>query len=104
MLVLKLIFTFFKELSHGVSFQYRYLAEFILEGVKLKSKWRLLTIIIFCLLIDFQLAAQQINIPRIEQMPNIPVPYEMRDWNNVAIGIIFFVLVLVKTGNFLLLF
>ncbi len=28
--------------------------------------------------------AQQININRIEQMPNIPTPYEMRDWKNVS--------------------
>lgn len=28
----------------------------------------------------------QITINRIEQMPKIPTPYEMRDWKNVAIG------------------
>ncbi len=26
----------------------------------------------------------QVEIPRIEQMPNLPQPYEMRDWNKVA--------------------
>jgi hypothetical protein len=30
--------------------------------------------------------AQQIDIPRIEQMPNTPEPYEMRDWRSVALG------------------
>ena len=30
--------------------------------------------------------AQQIDIPRIEQMPNIPDPYEMRDWKSVTLG------------------
>ena len=30
--------------------------------------------------------AQQININRIEQMPNLPTPYEMRDWEKVAMG------------------
>lgn len=30
--------------------------------------------------------SQQININRIEQMPNIPSPYEMRNWKNVARG------------------
>lgn len=30
--------------------------------------------------------SQQININRIEQMPNIPLPYEMRDWKTVARG------------------
>jgi hypothetical protein len=27
---------------------------------------------------------RQIEIPRVEQMPNLPQPYEMRDWNRVA--------------------
>lgn len=30
--------------------------------------------------------SQQININRIEQMPNFPQPYIMRDWKNVALG------------------
>ena len=30
--------------------------------------------------------AQQIDIPRIEQMPDIPDPYEMRDWKSVTLG------------------
>ncbi|MEJ5352550.1 MAG: LamG-like jellyroll fold domain-containing protein [Melioribacteraceae bacterium] len=30
--------------------------------------------------------SQQINIPRIEQMPNIPSSYKMRDWKMVARG------------------
>ncbi len=29
--------------------------------------------------------AQQIDIPRVEQMPNLPSPYEMRDWKTVAL-------------------
>jgi len=29
-------------------------------------------------------ATPQISIPRIEQMPNMPQPYEMRDWQKVA--------------------
>lgn len=28
--------------------------------------------------------AQQISIPRVEQMPDLPQPYEMRDWKKVA--------------------
>ncbi len=27
---------------------------------------------------------QQIDLPRVEQMPNQPKPYEMRDWKQVA--------------------
>jgi hypothetical protein len=30
--------------------------------------------------------SQQIDIPRIEQMPNRPEPYEMRDWKKVTLG------------------
>ncbi len=30
--------------------------------------------------------AQQINIPRIELMPNKPAPYQMRNWKNTALG------------------
>ena len=33
----------------------------------------------------FALHAQQITIPRIEQMPDFPQPYEMRDWHTIAI-------------------
>src|SRR5208283_1633671 len=29
-------------------------------------------------------AARQIGLPRIEQMPNLPQPYVMRDWKKVA--------------------
>lgn len=32
------------------------------------------------------LLAQQIPITRIEQMPNLPVPYKMRNWKQVAAG------------------
>ncbi len=38
------------------------------------------------LLTTIQLSAQQINIPRIEEMPNLPEPYIMRDWQQVALG------------------
>ncbi|HEX2961586.1 MAG TPA: hypothetical protein VHO43_07330, partial [Ignavibacteriales bacterium] len=30
--------------------------------------------------------SQQINVNRIDQMPDIPVPYEMRNWKQVALG------------------
>ncbi|HKB86441.1 MAG TPA: hypothetical protein VKD08_09750, partial [Ignavibacteriaceae bacterium] len=33
-----------------------------------------------------QTSAQQININRIEQMPNMPSSYEMRDWKQAAAG------------------
>jgi len=40
-------------------------------------------ILIFIIELGF---SQQIDIPRVEQMPNIPQPYEMRDWKAVALG------------------
>lgn len=30
--------------------------------------------------------AQQISIPRIDEMPSMPSPYEMRNWKHVAMG------------------
>jgi hypothetical protein len=45
--------------------------------------------------------AQQINIPRIEQMPNIPAPYEMRDWRQVTLEYDNFVFDFNKTGLYL---
>ena len=39
----------------------------------------------FLFIIIFAPQAQQIAIPRIEQMPNFPQPYEMRDWHAIAI-------------------
>ncbi len=46
---------------------------------------------IFVFMLMFILAyddsvAQQLNINRIEQMPNQPSPYEMRDWKQVTLG------------------
>lgn len=43
-----------------------------------------INIIICCFLMPLFVAAQQINIPRIDQMPDIPSPYFMRDWKQVA--------------------
>ncbi|MCK5344871.1 MAG: hypothetical protein KAR20_15780, partial [Candidatus Heimdallarchaeota archaeon] len=45
--------------------------------------------------------AQQIDIPRIEQMPNQPEPYEMRDWKQVAIDYDNFIFDFTKTGDYL---
>jgi hypothetical protein len=36
------------------------------------------------ILMPLCLLGQQINIPRIDQMPDFPQPYEMRDWKSVA--------------------
>lgn len=45
--------------------------------------------------------AQQINISRVEQMSNLPVPYEMRDWKNVTVGYDSLVFDLSRTGQYL---
>ncbi|NWF90618.1 MAG: T9SS type A sorting domain-containing protein [Ignavibacteriaceae bacterium] len=45
--------------------------------------------------------SQQINIPVIEQMPNLPLPYEMRNWKAVTVGYDEFVFDLNKTGEYL---
>ncbi len=60
-------------------------------------------LIIFVLFIGFlsEIFSQQISINRIEQMPNIPSPYEMRDWKKVAAGYDSLVFDFNKTGNYL---
>ncbi len=45
--------------------------------------------------------AQQISIPRIDQMPNLPEPYLMRDWKRVTIDYDNFVFDTGKTGTYL---
>jgi len=48
-----------------------------------------------------QTNAQQININRIELMPNIPSPFEMRDCGKVAAGYDSIVFDLTRTGQYL---
>jgi hypothetical protein len=45
--------------------------------------------------------SQQIAIPRIEQMPNMPAPYLMRDWKQTALGYDSLVYDLARTGQYL---
>jgi hypothetical protein len=56
----------------------------------------------FCL-ISFQLTAQvgQIDVNRVQQMPNLPSPYLMRDWKAVAQGYDDFVFATGATGQYL---
>ncbi len=58
-------------------------------------------ILIFALLIIGSVGAQQIDIERIELMPNFPEPYEMRDWKDVARGYDSLVFDLGATGTYL---
>lgn len=54
----------------------------------------------FCFSLNISVA-QQININRIEQMPNIPSPYEMRDWKQVTAGYDSLVFDLNRSGQYL---
>src|ERR1035437_10932306 len=45
--------------------------------------------------------AQQLSIPRIDLMPNMPGPYVMRDWKQVALNYDNFVFDTAKTGTYL---
>ncbi|MBN8682853.1 MAG: hypothetical protein J0L99_09370 [Chitinophagales bacterium] len=60
-------------------------------------------LLLFLLLTSQIVLAQsnQINIPRIEQMPNQPAPYNMRDWRTVALRYDSFVYDINKTGQYL---
>ncbi|MBN2280306.1 MAG: T9SS type A sorting domain-containing protein [Candidatus Marinimicrobia bacterium] len=55
----------------------------------------------FLLISSTVLWAQQINIPRVEQMPNMPQPYEMRNWKQVTMGYDSLVFDLTRTGDYL---
>lgn len=57
------------------------------------------TILFLCLLSSIY--AQQISIPRIDKMPNLPAPYSMRDWKQVAVNYDNFVFDTTRTGSYL---
>ncbi|MDO9548838.1 MAG: laminin G, partial [Candidatus Marinimicrobia bacterium] len=57
------------------------------------------TIVIFILVSNVY--TQQISISRVEQMPNLPSPYLMRDWKQVALGYDSLVFDLNRTGDYL---
>src|ERR1035437_7910634 len=56
-------------------------------------------LVLFCSLCTIN--SQQISIPRIDLMPNMPVPYVMRDWKQVALNYCNFVFDVSKTGTYL---
>ena len=49
----------------------------------------------------FPARAQQIVVPRVEAMPNLPQPYEMRDWQRVAVAYDSLVFDLAREGEHL---
>lgn len=58
------------------------------------------TLFLITFFISF-LLGQQIDLPRIEAMPDFPQPYEMRNWKQVAKGYDTLVFDLNKTGDYL---
>src|SRR3972149_5276046 len=62
---------------------------------------KVFNIILFVSVFLKELNAQQINIDRIEKMPNIPTPYEMRDWEKVTVGYDSLVFDINRTGQYL---
>src|ERR1041385_4466467 len=51
--------------------------------MKFVHVYKILTLLMVVLA---EASAQQVAVPRIEQMPNLPSPYLMRDWKEVARG------------------
>ena len=50
-----------------------------------RNKSILFTVLAILMTVNF-VFSQQINIPRVDEMPNMPQPYIMRDWKHVALG------------------
>ena len=69
----------------------------------LQSKFQslLVQIVLLNCFINMNINAQQININRINQMPNIPSPYEMIDWKQITINYDNFVFDFNLSGQYL---
>ncbi len=61
---------------------------------------RLCTAFLMVVIINISFG-EQINIGRVEQMPNLPSPYLMRDWKQVTLGYDSLVFDLTRTGDYL---
>jgi len=57
-----------------------------LKVKNLNKYFFLILIVAFIFVVEFDISAQQINIPVIEKMPNLPTPYVMRDWKKTTAG------------------
>jgi hypothetical protein len=69
---------------------------------KISNMTRFILIIQLCIFAMQSFAQQgQLSISRIDQMPNLPVPLQIRDWNAVAHDYDSFVFNLNKTGTYL---
>jgi Concanavalin A-like lectin/glucanases superfamily/Secretion system C-terminal sorting domain/PKD domain len=60
-------------------------------------------LLLLCMTLTVCAGAQvaQIDIPRISQMPNEPAPYNVRDWQEVAVKYDSFIYDITKTGQYL---
>lgn len=67
---------------------------------RMRSTWILGFIAAGCLYV-YDSFAQQIAVNRIELMPNMPSPYEMRNWKQVALGYDAFVFDFNRAGQYL---
>jgi hypothetical protein len=65
------------------------------------KKYCILTAVLLLTTLSVNAQPGQIAIPRIEQMPNQPAPYNMRNWRDVALGYDSFVYDITKTGQYL---
>jgi Concanavalin A-like lectin/glucanases superfamily/Secretion system C-terminal sorting domain len=74
---------------------------FLFEFVCYRMRRFRLNIFLCVLIFNGIVYSQQININRIEQMPNVPSPYEMRDWKKTTLGYDSLVFNLNLTGQYL---
>ena len=69
------------------------------------NEYRIKSLIVLTILMIFfsniPALSQQININMIKKMPNIPEPYEMRNWEDAAIGYDSYVFDFNLTGQYL---
>ncbi len=71
------------------------------KAIRRCMKFSPAAIILLCSITIMSAQVSQINIQRIELMPNEPSPFTMRDWKNVAMGYDSFVYDINKTGLYL---
>lgn len=66
-----------------------------------RARWILVLTFLGSFLFTTRADAQQISLARIEEMPNAPTPYQMRNWKKVALGFDSLVFDLERTGEYL---
>ncbi len=64
-------------------------------------RWTVVVITMLLIQVNSAVSQQQLSIPRVELMPNLPAPYLMRDWQNVAVAYDDFVFDFGLSGHYL---